>query len=430
MHYVNVCALACPALPQPWPIGSKDRTYRLSKLCEAFMSTDYDIIALQEIWSEHDFSRINEAVKDTYPYSYYFHSGFTGSGVCVFSRHAIVSTLMHRYSLNGFAHHIHRGDWFGGKVVGMVELEIGTHRINFYTTHLHAEYNRENDLYLPHRLSQAFELSQFVKHTSHAADAVILTGDLNLEPDDLGYRVIVENANLIDAWLVRPNKDGCETGMTCDRPDNCYTSPKLKQPNPDGKRLDYIMYKCGKSDVGLVQCENRFDRIPGDKQINYSDHLGVYAEFIISEQHEKVPIYHCGGGAENSNEYTSHDQHDHHKLPLFVDTQKNYLKEKQERWITSASLLKESIRITGEGETRAFWDRRLFLGVSFVLTAILVSTLNVEIYYPSWTALATVFRFLLTLVIGFCLWYGLIGLTMELKALKAAKASMAMLLND
>ncbi|KHN85622.1 Putative neutral sphingomyelinase [Toxocara canis] len=371
------------ALPQPWPIGSKDRTYRLSKLCEAFMSTDYDIIALQEIWSEHDFSRINEAVKDTYPYSYYFH----------------------------------RGDWFGGKVVGMVELEIGTHRINFYTTHLHAEYNRENDLYLPHRLSQAFELSQFVKHTSHAADAVILTGDLNLEPDDLGYRVIVENANLIDAWLVRPNKDGCETGMTCDRPDNCYTSPKLKQPNPDGKRLDYIMYKCGKSDVGLVQCENRFDRIPGDKQINYSDHLGVYAEFIISEQHEKVPIYHCGGGAENSNEYTNHDQHDHHK-------------EKQERWITSASLLKESIRITGEGETRAFWDRRLFLGVSFVLTAILVSTLNVEIYYPSWTALATVFRFLLTLVIGFCLWYGLIGLTMELKALKAAKASMAMLLND
>lgn len=29
-------------------------------------------------------------------------------------------------------------------------------------------------------------------------------GDFNLEPDDLGYRLIVDNANLIDAWLARP----------------------------------------------------------------------------------------------------------------------------------------------------------------------------------------------------------------------------------
>uniref|UniRef100_F1L466 sphingomyelin phosphodiesterase n=1 Tax=Ascaris suum TaxID=6253 RepID=F1L466_ASCSU len=389
--HLRVITLNCWALPQPWPVGSRDRQYRLSKLCEALLSTNYDIISLQEIWSVRDFDRINSAIKDVYPYSYYFHSGFTGSGVCIFSRHAIVSTLMHRYSLNGFAHHIHRGDWFGGKVVGMVQLEIGTYRINFYATHLHAEYDRENDLYLPHRLSQAFELSQFVKHTSHAADLTILTGDFNLEPDDLGYRLIVDNANLIDAWLARPNKSGCETGMTCDRPDNCYTARNLKQPNPAGKRLDYIMYKCGKSDVDLVMCENRLGRIPGDKQINYSDHLGVYADFVVSKQHEK---------------------------------------EKQEHWITSASLLKESIRITGEGETRALWDRRLFLGVSFVLTAIVISTLNVEIYYPAWTAVATLFRFLLTLVIGFSLWHGFIGLTMELKALKAAKAAMAMLLND
>uniref|UniRef100_F1L7K0 sphingomyelin phosphodiesterase n=1 Tax=Ascaris suum TaxID=6253 RepID=F1L7K0_ASCSU len=413
--HLRVITLNCWALPQPWPVGSRDRQYRLSKLCEALLSTNYDIISLQEIWSVRDFDRINSAIKDVYPYSYYFHSGFTGSGVCIFSRHAIVSTLMHRYSLNGFAHHIHRGDWFGGKVVGMVQLEIGTYRINFYATHLHAEYDRENDLYLPHRLSQAFELSQFVKHTSHAADLTILTGDFNLEPDDLGYRLIVDNANLIDAWLARPNKSGCETGMTCDRPDNCYTARNLKQPNPAGKRLDYIMYKCGKSDVDLVMCENRLGRIPGDKQINYSDHLGVYADFVVSKQHEKVPISRCLETANTSN---------------CADSGAQPVEEKQEHWITSASLLKESIRITGEGETRALWDRRLFLGVSFVLTAIVISTLNVEIYYPAWTAVATLFRFLLTLVIGFSLWHGFIGLTMELKALKAAKAAMAMLLND
>uniref|UniRef100_A0A0M3ILF0 sphingomyelin phosphodiesterase n=1 Tax=Ascaris lumbricoides TaxID=6252 RepID=A0A0M3ILF0_ASCLU len=343
------------------------------------------ISVVEIIWSVRDFDRINSAIKDVYPYSYYFH----------------------------------RGDWFGGKVVGMVQLEIGTYRINFYATHLHAEYDRENDLYLPHRLSQAFELSQFVKHTSHAADLTILTGDFNLEPDDLGYRLIVDNANLIDAWLARPNKSGCETGMTCDRPDNCYTARNLKQPNPAGKRLDYIMYKCGKcklfvihsfrvvvsirgmsgvaleagcddeamkkgrggrvgveveTDVDLVMCENRLGRIPGDKQINYSDHLGVYADFVVSKQHEKVPISRCLETANTSN---------------CADSGAQPVEEKQEHWITSASLLKESIRITGEGETRALWDRRLFLGVSFVLTAIVISTLNVEIYYPAWTAVVS-----------------------------------------
>lgn len=38
------------ALPQPWPVGSRDRQYRLSKLCEALLSTNYDIISLQEVF--------------------------------------------------------------------------------------------------------------------------------------------------------------------------------------------------------------------------------------------------------------------------------------------------------------------------------------------------------------------------------------------
>ncbi len=37
-------------------------------------------------------------------------------------------------------------------------------------------------------------------------------------------------------------------------------------------------------------------------------------------------------------------------------------------------------------------------------------------------------RFLLTLAIGFCLWYGMIGLTLEEKALKAAKAGIQVLI--
>lgn len=37
------------ALPQPWPIGSKDRHYRIKKLIEALLKDNYDIVALQEV---------------------------------------------------------------------------------------------------------------------------------------------------------------------------------------------------------------------------------------------------------------------------------------------------------------------------------------------------------------------------------------------
>ncbi len=65
-------------------------------------------------------------------------SGYLGSGVCVFSRFPVVDTLMHRYSLNGFAHHVHRGDWFGGKVVGMVRIKLNGFLLNFYSSHVSA----------------------------------------------------------------------------------------------------------------------------------------------------------------------------------------------------------------------------------------------------------------------------------------------------
>jgi len=76
-------------------------------------------------------------------------------------------------------------------------------KISFYTTHLHAEYNRENDLFLPHRISQCFEMSQFIRHTSRGSDIVIVVGDFNLEPNDLGCHLIKNMAQLHDAWESR-----------------------------------------------------------------------------------------------------------------------------------------------------------------------------------------------------------------------------------
>ena len=67
---------------------------------------------------------------------------------------------------------------------------------------MHAEYHPgPDDEYLSHRVIQALEMSQFIKHTAETCDAVIVGGDLNLQPDDLGCKLIMTNSNLSDAWL-------------------------------------------------------------------------------------------------------------------------------------------------------------------------------------------------------------------------------------
>ncbi|GCC40643.1 hypothetical protein chiPu_0024685, partial [Chiloscyllium punctatum] len=66
---------------------------------------------------------------------------------------------------------------------------------------LHAEYCREKDDYLPHRLLQAWELGQFIRHTGKTADVIVLGGDLNMHPCDLGNRLIQCYTGMKDSFL-------------------------------------------------------------------------------------------------------------------------------------------------------------------------------------------------------------------------------------
>ncbi|CAI5438893.1 unnamed protein product [Caenorhabditis angaria] len=396
---LRIVTLNAWCLPQPWPIGSADRLKRLEKIADYMIEESFDIVGLQELWSYYDFVRLSEQVSGAYPFFHYFHSGFTGSGVCVFSKHSITSTLTHRYSLNGFAHHIHRGDWFGGKVVGLVELEVGDIRVNFYSTHLHAEYDRENDLYLPHRTSQSFELSQFVRHTARGADVVIVTGDLNMEPCDLGFRLILTQAKLFDAWrmshevgvgdgdeLEGLNKcRGIGRGGTCDRPDNSYTKKALKDVD-ESKRIDYVLFKSGRCNVKLEECEITLNQIPNDT-ICYSDHVGLYARFTIDS---------------------------------------NTKRQESVNWEPNRPLLIEAIGIVSGGERRARYDRMFFFALAAICLILILGSLFLE-FFPLFLA---VVRFILTVLAVFYVWQGLIGLTLERKALKAAKQSMQQILNN
>ncbi|XP_026857557.1 sphingomyelin phosphodiesterase 2a [Electrophorus electricus] len=240
----------------------------------------HDIVLLQEVWSERDFLFLKRKLVSSHPYSHYFRSGVIGSGLAVFSKHHVQDALLSPYTLNGYPFMVHHGDWFGGKAVGLVILDVFGLKTNVYITHLHAEYSRTKDDYLPHRIVQSWELLQFVRHTTGNADVVIVGGDLNMHPKDLGNRLIRAHTGLRDCYLDTNMFEGCEEGITLIA-DNHFTKKQDLIPFEKGIRIDYILIK-GSGSVN-VRCESMSTTkgsVP-DKPFPYSDHEALTTELVI-----------------------------------------------------------------------------------------------------------------------------------------------------
>ncbi|XP_012055977.1 PREDICTED: putative neutral sphingomyelinase [Atta cephalotes] len=276
---VNVLTLNCWGIPYV----SRNKNERMSAIAEKCISREYDIICLQEVWSVDDFNQIKTKAQEVLPYSHYFHSGVLGSGICILSRYPIHDVMFHKWPLNGYVHKIHHGDWFGGKGVGLCKIKVFHMYINVYITHLHAEYNRENDEYMAHRVLQAFDTAQFVKMTSGGVDAVIFAGDLNTEPQDLAYRIIRGVSSLADTCPDSQSHIG-----TNECANNSYTSSKLARTQPNGKRIDHIMYLGSKT--VKVEVTNFGHPLPNRvpyKNFSYSDHEAVMATLkFTNDKHD------------------------------------------------------------------------------------------------------------------------------------------------
>ncbi|MBN3297397.1 NSMA phosphodiesterase, partial [Amia calva] len=214
-------------------------------------------------------------------------SGVIGSGLAVFSRHKIHDAFLYRYSLNGYPYMAHHGDWFGGKAVGMVVLNICGMVAHVYVTHLHAEYSRDKDTYLPHRVVQSWELLNFIRHTAGCADLVILGGDLNMHPQDLGNRLLRGYTGLRDAYTEAEKFDGCEEGITLIA-QNPFINKKELVPFEKGVRIDYILFKgSGKVSVKCESLSTTKGSVPG-KSFPYSDHEALNAVLLLQREEEEA----------------------------------------------------------------------------------------------------------------------------------------------
>lgn len=133
------------------PYVSKDRQLRVEAIGEYLAEGNFDVVSLQEVWSEHDYQYLKKRTENVLPYAHYFYrfvfkfsklfdhriiwwrdvkitpiskcwtmieilillinfSGVLGSGLCILSKHPIVKTLFHAWSVNGYVHRIQHGN--------------------------------------------------------------------------------------------------------------------------------------------------------------------------------------------------------------------------------------------------------------------------------------------------------------------------------
>ncbi|ALC42908.1 CG12034, partial [Drosophila busckii] len=266
------------------PLVSSDRALRIDAICTELNNGLYDIVSLQEVWSQQDSERLQSQTSNALPYAHYFHSGVMGAGLLVLSKYPILGTLFHAWSVNGYFHRIQHADWFGGKGVGLCRILVGEQIVHLYNAHLHAEYDNDNDEYKTHRVIQAFDTAQFIEATRGNSVLQILAGDLNTQPQDISYKVLLYTSKMHDSCA----SDAFRTNE-CGR--NSYTSSRALQNNPLGIRIDHIFVR-GADDIKAQIMEYTLpfpDRVPGQK-FSYSDHEAVLAKIALRRTTSDLPV--------------------------------------------------------------------------------------------------------------------------------------------
>ncbi|KAL5495133.1 ISC1 [Sanghuangporus weigelae] len=284
---------------------AKDRKERIRAIASSLAQSDYDIVALQELWVFSDYEYIRTSVDKRLPHAKFFYSGALGAGLAILSRFPIIAASIYPYSLNGHPTDLGAGDWMVGKAAASVVINhpvLGEAEV--FNTHFIAKGGDVGPEHLrAHRMVNAWELSKLVRISASLGRYIIVAGDFNSIPTSLPMKIIRDYGGLLDAWMeLHPDTDVIRTtsspknaieryGVTADSPLNSYSAAKHLDPiarTHFGKRLDYIFYrepgerylserpmlKCSKSQVVFS------DKVPG-RSFSFSDHFGIEATIDI-----------------------------------------------------------------------------------------------------------------------------------------------------
>ncbi len=225
---------------------------RLAAISAALRDDGDDVAALQEAPGPAAVGRM--ALASGLTHSAYFDGGWPpGAGLAILSRYPIAQTRTLTYTCRPSPWKLYRRQALANKGALMARVRTPRGPLDVYDTRLIGDSGSAR--YLTLRLTQIFELSQFVARHSRSRPFLIL-GDLNMEADAPAYRVLIDLLGLQDA-CVRDGEDEC--GLASDE---------------EGPRLDHALLPDGPR---AARAEAAFaEPIPGTN-LPYSEREGVAA---------------------------------------------------------------------------------------------------------------------------------------------------------
>jgi len=192
---IKVASFNVHALPT---IDAKDRMKAIAEYIK-----DYDIIGIQEAWTE----KSRELIAEHFPYKAYGNKSRSGlkfgDGLMILSKHPILAAYNTTYEGEAGAE-----KWWAKKGAMVASIKINGFLLNFYTTHLQAQKGKKQS-----RIRKS-QLAQFLMFIGHLDIPKIVTGDFNIDsatgmvPTVLNMRDIMHSSDHhIDYILYQENSD-------------------------------------------------------------------------------------------------------------------------------------------------------------------------------------------------------------------------------
>jgi len=245
---------------------SEQRAERTIALGEVLKLINPDILLLQEVYLPSHRQSITSILKEVWPHRHHFASSVLGSGLYTFSRYPIIDASYYRFRLTGKPERLRQGDYYAGKGVGLTRIETPQGVLDVYNCHTHAQYDEDDDNeYAIFNETNLYEAARFI-YTNSQTNPVIVAGDLNTQPHQLGYAILTQFGGLVDAYVQA----------------NGQHDPTFARSNPyvlatRDQTLDYVLVR----DVDVKKAELTLtETIPGVIPA-YSDHYGILAEISL-----------------------------------------------------------------------------------------------------------------------------------------------------
>ncbi|MCA9915689.1 MAG: endonuclease/exonuclease/phosphatase family protein, partial [Anaerolineae bacterium] len=245
---------------------AEQRSERTIALGEVLKLIDPDIILLQEVYLPTHRRSITGILEEHWKYRHHFASSVLGSGLFTVSRYPIVDASFQRFRLGGKPERLRQGDYYAGKGIGLTRIQTPDGLLDVYNCHTHAQYEEDDDNeYAIFNETNLYEAARFI-YTNSPENPVVVAGDLNSQPHQLGYETLTELTGLVDAYE-QVNHNHAIT----------YSRSNPYVTNMHDQSLDYILVR----DISVEKAELTLtETIPGVIPA-YSDHYGILAEISL-----------------------------------------------------------------------------------------------------------------------------------------------------